>query len=481
MRTTLTIAFLAAHVFGIAQHKLTWGDTLSVVNDISKGNLRPKIAITGDQSPIVMWSRSFGEVYTSRLVDGSFTEPLRVTPEGMKTYAQFWVGPDMVAHGDTVYVTFISYPEHTGHVYVVRSVDGGASFGDTVRVTNDEWARFPALGVRPDGNPIVTYMQFDSGYHEPRYVVCNSIDWGETFSTPVDAHEIAGGEACDCCPGFVTGTTNRTFSLFRNNDNNLRDLWITESTSLGGPFNIGNDVDDNNWMINSCPSTGPDAMIVGDSVYAVWMSGASGFSRINLVSRDITTLGSGFNMELTPGSTANQNYPKIAGDGAMVGIAWQESDAWDLNIRFAWSASGLSGVSQSKFDTANLETDGAQTNPDIAFTENTFHIVWQDDDDKSVRYRSVEVSEVTGWNEPANNLISELYPNPSIEVIHLRLNQQVDKANLQLYDNQGTLVLERNSQSQEIAIDVSGLSTGIYFLRVQNGDLVEHHKCIVTN
>ena len=162
----------------------------------------------------------------------------------------------MAVRDNDVFVTFKAQPENSGFVYVVKSTDGGKTFGDTVRVSDNNWSRFPEVAVLPNGNPVVTYMDFDPDFKDPRYVVSVSNDGGKSFQDVVSATEEAPGEACDCCPGFIMADNDRITILFRNNDNDLRDIWASISEDGGKTFHLAKDIDESNWTIGGCPSTG---------------------------------------------------------------------------------------------------------------------------------------------------------------------------------------------------------------------------------
>ena len=70
-----------------------------------------------------------------------------------------------------------------------------------------------------------------------------------------------------------------------------------------------------------------------------------------------------------------------------------------------------------------------------------------------------------------NNSLSdvEIFPNPANDIINVLLNQTSEKVNLKLSSIDGKVVFEaKEIANQKIAIDISGFSEGVYFLRVEN-------------
>ena len=70
---------------------------------------------------------------------------------------------EIAAKGDTVYVVFTSAATTQSSIMLIKSFDGGVSFSDTIRVSeNDPSHKFRMGNVRIDknGNPVVNYMQY---------------------------------------------------------------------------------------------------------------------------------------------------------------------------------------------------------------------------------------------------------------------------------------------------------------------------------
>ncbi len=176
MKKIFLILFFLPSI-GNSQVELDWSEQFTINDNSEIGYTRPKVVYTANNIPVVMWSKKTNqEVYVSRWNGSEFGAPLKVTPEGMKVFAQDWAAPDMAAYGNKVVVTFAAVPEETGLIYTVTSTDGGATFSDTVRVSNNPVTRFPAVTVAPDWSVYVAFMEFEPGYLEPHYTVASSVD-----------------------------------------------------------------------------------------------------------------------------------------------------------------------------------------------------------------------------------------------------------------------------------------------------------------
>ena len=69
-----------------------------------------------------------------------------------------------------------------------------------------------------------------------RQLVCRSNDGGQTYSTEMDAHLGINGTPCGCCPPALLIRDSMTYVLYRNNDNNMRNIVMTISSDSGITF-----------------------------------------------------------------------------------------------------------------------------------------------------------------------------------------------------------------------------------------------------
>jgi serine protease AprX len=91
---------------------------------------------------------------------------------------------------------------------------------------------------------------------------------------------------------------------------------------------------------------------------------------------------------------------------------------------------------------------------------------------------------VTGINATAglDELRSEVFniwPNPAEDMLHISIVQDSASSSYEMYDVQGRLVLRNTMTGMENAINVSGLTAGIYFVKVSSGNESETKKIII--
>ena len=316
----LLAIFLYVNIF-IAQSQITWSSAMDI-SASTFSNMLPRMALDRAGNPLVIWGRmSDQSIFFSRWTGSSFTTPVKLNPSSMTVTITSWMGPDIASKGDTVYVVLRQSPESADtskHTYILRSFDGGVSFAAPVRVDyiKDSMSRFPTVTVDAAGNPIVGFMELNSMYGDAHWVVTKSTDMGNSFTVDKKASGwgSSSSEVCDCCPGAIVSSGNNSAMLYRNNISNIRDIWTGISTDNNVSYSSGFTVDDNNWMIMSCPSSGPDGVIIGDTLYSVFMNGGS-MDDLSYLSKSSISGGAVNSVDNLTGSITGlleQNYPRIA-------------------------------------------------------------------------------------------------------------------------------------------------------------------------
>jgi hypothetical protein len=435
------------------------------------GNYHPQIEITNDGLPGVLWSSTtLDNIYFAKHngVD-DFDTPVQVNPTGTNTQVYNWSGPDLASWGDNLYVTYKAAGYMTGPIYLVKSTDNGISFGDTVRVDNLSvgFANYPDVAVYND-TVFVTFMDHDATGMDPQYVVARSTDGGATFGAAVDAGVLLGDEACDCCQPEIVANDKYVIMYFRNNASNIRDIKAVVSYDRGASFTNVISVDDHLWGIMSCPSTGPDARIQGDTMISVYKSEVGGDAKIYLNEFDLALDSSLNTIELSVGSLGNANYPQVAYSGSNMGAVWESLDN-STDIFFNWSTSGASG-----FNSINIinvtDTSGVQSKPDITYGNGVYHVIWSEGGSGGVKY--VQIGEGVNVTENILENAIHLFPNPVDDLLNIQMDlPYAGIATLNLVDLQGKLVTTKKisvvENTNKSMLNLSGLNAGSYFIEIQ--------------
>ncbi len=469
----LSFLLIAGSFHGFSQ--ITWSTPVTVSSGSTYGNLHPRVTLNRSGNPMVLWGKTDTRAYFSRWNGTAFTTPVAVGNTGINVFAQSWAGPDIAAHGDTVYVTMKRTPENMNmnKMYMSHSYDGGLTFSDTVRIDNIDtnMSRFPIVTATSTGNPLVAFMKFNTTFGDAKYAVSRSSDYGMSFSADVLASGIAG-DVCDCCPASVISSGSKAIMLFRNNLSNIRDMWAGISSDGGMTFPGTLQVDTTNWMIMSCPASGPDGFVIGDSLYSVFMSTSTGTALVHLGRASISGMTAKHSRITGPFSgLSSQNYPRIANSDNAATAVWVQnttpSSSPSKYIAYSFTnniSAGLSG-----YTVVPTATGSGIMNADVAMSPGAIHIVWQDDNTGSVKYVKGTYLVTTSVERLVSKELIDVYPNPASEAFIVSLNNIGNISSCYLTDNVGRNIdLIPQVANGKASFSLKGIAKGGYYFVVSD-------------
>ena len=161
--------FLLLPVFCFGQYLIP--STPYIISSGSdEGYERPRVVITANNSPFVIWSKpSTPKAIKARKWNGtSFDNAFDLVNADLMPTG--FIGPEIAAKGDTLYLVFESLLHNNHVIYLKGSFDGGLTFSDTIRVSgnsNTSYFFMPNVAVMEDGSPVISYMVSDStGYKQ---------------------------------------------------------------------------------------------------------------------------------------------------------------------------------------------------------------------------------------------------------------------------------------------------------------------------
>lgn len=454
--------------------QITWGPTAEIAT-LSFGNNQPKVVMDASGNAMVIWSYA-GDAMFSKWNGSGFTTPVVVNQSSVSVAGASWMGPNIYSHGDTVYVVYKETPENvsTSGIWCTSSFNAGASFSTPVRVDNigADMSRFPTVTTDDLGNPIVAFMRYNSSFASPEWVVTKSNDFGATFS----ADAIASGwssptsEVCDCCPGIVASSGSNVAMLYRDNNSNIRDTWVGISSNGGASFSGGMNVDQQNWLLNSCPSDGPDGLVIGDTVYSIFMNGSGGNYKVyyNKSSLSAGTGSPGISVTSSIPGLTQQNYPHIANSGTAMAMVWRQVISTSTQLAFKYT-SDISNGFTTGYDTITV---GLIANTDLEIMGNSIMVVWQDNITGTIKYRQGAL--VTGIVENDNAETISIFPNPTQSIINI-VAEDIIKEVVVMNATGKVINLDAINLNK---VDVSSLSAGIYLIEITTDNGKAIHKFI---
>lgn len=92
---------------------------------------------------------------------------------------------------------------------------------------------------------------------------------------------------CDCCPiNMLVDTDGFLNIIYRDNNENIRDMARMISTDNGLTFSKPEIIHNDGWKINGCPHSGAVSSTYGKSALVAWFSGVENESGIRLTTRE---------------------------------------------------------------------------------------------------------------------------------------------------------------------------------------------------
>lgn len=372
-----------------------------VISDNSTGYGRPRLAITANDIPIIIWYKE-GVDHSLMMSrgngNGTFSMPSELVDHDLEPTG--FIGPEVAAKGDTVYIVFICGVANNS-IMIKKSFDGGITFSDTIRVsTNDNNFKYsmPNIAVKENGNPVVTYMKCAQNYTNWQQIVNVSFDYGTSFNNEVNASYIAPGEPCDCCKSSVVCKGDNIYLLYRNNYNNVRNMYISKSIDGGITFTEIEDLDDLNWITNTCPTSSAYGAINGDSIFIIRRNGGNGIQQIYFSNVNLNDLKKEYFREVNPIGFGLQDKPSVAGRGSVLGAVWQDNRSGNNSCYFAYSLSGAHNLGNT-LELSDSTAFGHKTHPDIEYSNGIFYFVYRYNTGNKIIYKELDISTLTAINE----------------------------------------------------------------------------------
>ena len=365
-----------------------WTELITLdASEFGYTNLRMELDAAGN--PIILHGKSGsnGGLYCTRWNGNGFDAPVQVTAE-TGLFINDSEGPQMAVSGNKVAVGYqISGQWATGG-RVVLSEDGGQTWSEPIPVspgaTEDHFMPVPAFDA--DDNPWVALKWGNAPALE------GVLNWDEAtggFAPAVDAGAPFPGDAvCECCASMPFLLDGRQYNMVRNNNSNIRDFHLARTDAYGN-WTESLDVDETDWLINSCPASEAEVAILGDGqIAAVFMSAEGDGARTHWSTIDPEAWSLTGTDRIDPALDFTENNPSIDADGDFAVAAWERNDG-GYNIITAVGSNDASGMAQWPFQSTNA-TDGLSGHsrrPVIRTADGVVHLVYQRSAGNEIHYR----------------------------------------------------------------------------------------------
>jgi len=460
----LSRLFIFVHFLSLsisAQIGVIWTESIAVAAP-EYGYTGPKIELLADGSPLVIWGKSAThEIFQTRWNGAGFNIPSAVHTGDLHPMIHSVEGPSLATAGDTVFISMETMSNPAYGMFTIRSLDGGQNFDEPVRIYEDPERRtiLPVVNTGPGGQPFVNYISSNNSFTDARYEIVRSTDGGLTYAPPVSANsQEGGGIVCECCKAGTVISADSVFLLYRNNFSNLRDMWLSLSTDGAENFEYGLDIDNTDWIINSCPTSGPDGVVFDGHLWVAMMSGASMLNKVYLSRIDPVTLElEGQILLAGENSGSFQNHPRIATNRHIGAVVWQDQYSTDVDV---WVTILDEELLQNATLTYPITNEsGSQDNPDIAINADKIFVVYED---ASTQQIMCKIGFISNYNTSIYEHLFQV-KSPIIYDHKLYLDDPSLPDEITIYDNQGK-IMHKGARVGGEAISVAGWPAGLYIL-----------------
>ena len=440
------------------------------VADGDFGNLSPRMVLNAAGEPVVFFGSS--GAYRCAMWNAAasaFNAPVTLVESGV--FLSDSEGPRVASHGDTMIVTYMISGDWNAGARGLVSLDAGATWSDP----------FPLTAPNATVDHFMPVPAFDgSGMPFAGIKVGDAPDVFEGILRPVDdmtgpwldpvsgSDEADGDAVCECCPSAPFFASGRYWNVVRNNNGNVRDMWLLgseEEEPTSWPIAV--DIDPTDWVIGGCPATG--ASVAGPTAngehWAAFMSagGDGGQARVYLARMDLenfppSALETGL-AGPTQFTNSTQNHPSLSATSDLIALAWEQNTA-GYDIYLSLSGSDGSGL----FDGAVNLTEslgGQHRMPTVQLAGETVHLIWKNSMTGAVHYLRGNTSGL----QTANSSVADPQPriiSCSAGTIQLDLPASWFCGSYLIFDIDGRQVSEGALNSSTIP----GPGEGVHILRL---------------
>jgi hypothetical protein len=265
--------------------------------------------IAEDGSIYVSWV-SEGDAHVTRSSDGGESWSAPVAVDGNEVIPRAGSGrhPYIAVSDDTLYMVFDDQTDGGMWVYE-SSLDEPFAFGTQTKIPVDDFSDYAMGAVSPSGELWVVWQQY-----------ANDTGW-MAYGRESNGYqpELVGagvpGLPCECChPDFYFNGAGEGVLAFRNNEDNIRNMWVARASSGSDTFTSAVEASHTDWNSNICPMEGPriGEEPDGSRHYIAWADSSSGEWKAYVGSSEDGGANWGGEVMLAPNMAQAQGIPSTA-------------------------------------------------------------------------------------------------------------------------------------------------------------------------
>ena len=363
----------------------------------------------------------------------------------------------------------------SSEIYFKRSTDAGLNWGDDIRLTDNAGvSSHPSVTVSGQTVHVVWQDSRDGNQTNQEIYYKRSTDGGENWGTDT---RLTNNSAISWRPSVSVSGSVVHVVWQDTRDGANGEIYYKRSTDGGESW--GTDT-----RLTNDPATSIIASLAvsGSVVHVCWHDTRDGHYEIYYKRSTDGGVSWEGDIRLTNDPDGSVS-PSVAVSGLTVHVVWDRNS----DIHYKNSTDG--GVSWSA-DTRLMNVGALSENPSVAVSDTVVHVLWHDFRDgqgAEIYYKRNPTGNPTGVENigtefPGEFILEQNYPNPfnpSTSIQYAISSRQL--VSLKVYDVLGnevaTLVNEEKGQGvYDITFNAIGLSSGIYFYKLQAGNFVETKK-----
>jgi len=239
------------------------------------------------------------------------------------------------------------------------------SFGNLTNLSNNTGFSSTPQITASGTNVYVVWRDNSSGNDDIYFSA--SADNGTSFSSIENLSDNIGRSD----EAQITAVGANVYVVWRDNSSGKDQIYFKRSSDNANSFYPTDDLSNNNGS-----STNPQITAIGNNVYTVWSDTTTGNGDIYFKSSidNGTSFASSKNLSRNLNGTAH--FPQLEATGNNVYVVWQDETPERGGIRFR--ASNDNGNNFSITRVLSQKNDVNANSPQLAVSENTVYIVWED-------------------------------------------------------------------------------------------------------
>lgn len=435
--------------------RLTNDTALSVT---STGGMGWCIASNGVVVNVVWCDKRDGnfEIYYKRSADGGVTwgNDQRLTNDPSLSYH-----PCIAVSGNIVHIVWEDTRDGNYEIYYKQSQDEGISWSADSRLTNSVNSYEPSMVV--SGSVVhVIYSLYNNGIYQIYYK--HSTNGGITWEADIQLTN-----SVQSYNPSIASSGDTVHVVWNDNRDGNYEIYYKRSTDGGITWGA-----DTRLTVAFLTSNMPSIAASGSKVHIVWEDFRDGEGTGKIYYKRSTDGGTSWEADtrLTV-DTGNSMDPNLALSGSIVHVVWQDNR--DGNYKIYYKRSENEGISWGSDTLLTVDAVNGEY-PSTAVSGPLVHVVWTDsrDGNEEIYYKR----DTTGGfplgtgNDLTGNTGQQIsiWPNPAFNIIHVSFNNDTkEKTLLSIWNILGVEILSKQIQNGEAVIDVSNLQNGLYFIEIK--------------